>query len=65
MENSKIVATHIFSAKMSEKHIEQMAGGIKITPRNLAFIKTDRNKNNFDDKNVDETDKNYINILLF
>ena len=50
MENSKIVATHIFSAKMSEKHIEQMAGGIKITPRNLALIKTDRNKNNFDDK---------------
>ena len=50
---------------MSEKHIEQMAGGIKITPRNLALIKTDRNKNNFDDKNVDETDKNYINILLF
>ena len=65
MENSKIVATHIFSAKMSEKHIEQMAGGIKITPRNLAFIKTDRNKNNFDDKNVDETIKTILTFYYF
>ena len=61
----KIAATHIFSAKMSENHIEQIVRGIKITLRNLPFITTDRNKNNFDDKNVDETDKNYINILLF
>ncbi len=50
---------------MSEKHIEEMAGGIKITPKNLPFITNDRKKNNFDDKNVDETDKIYINILLF
>ena len=45
---------------MSENHIEQIVRGIKITLRNLPFITTDRNKNNFDDKNVDETDKNYI-----
>ena len=66
--SSNIAATHIFSAKMSENHIEQMAGGIKITPRNLSFITTDRNKNKFNDSDVDETInwiKIYINILLF
>ena len=57
--------SYLLPTKMSEKHIEEIAGGIKIKPRNLPFIKSDRNKNNFDDKNVDETDKNYINILLF
>ncbi len=63
MENSKIVATHIFSAKMSENHIEQIVRGIKITLRNLPFITTDRNKNNFDDKNVDES-INWIKLFI-
>ena len=48
---------------MSEKHIEEIAGGIKIKPRNLPFIKTDRNKNNFDDKNVDES-INWIKLFI-
>jgi hypothetical protein len=46
--SSKLAACHIFSAKMSENHLEQMAGGIKITPRNLVFLTTDQNKNTFD-----------------
>ena len=32
-----------------------MAGGIKITPRNLSFIIADKNKSEFKDNKVDET----------
>ena len=32
------------AAKISENHLEQMAGGIKITPRNLTFITTNQKK---------------------
>jgi energy-coupling factor transporter ATP-binding protein EcfA2 len=53
--SSKLAASHITATLLSEKHLEQMAGGIKITPRNLIFLITDRNKNNFDDSNLDET----------
>ena len=63
--SSKIAAIHIFSSKISEKYIEQMAGGIKITPRNLAFITTDRNKNKFDDTNVEQTIKWLKSMLTF
>ncbi len=42
----------MIASKISENHLEQMAGGIKITPRNLAFITTDQNKNMF--KKLDE-----------
>ena len=48
---------------MSENHIEQIIRGIKITLRNLPFITTDRNKNNFDDKNVDES-INWIKLFI-
>ena len=48
---------------MSENHIEQIVRGIKITLRNLPFITTDRNKNNFDDKNVDES-INWIKLFI-
>ena len=48
---------------MSENHIEQLVRGIKITLRNLPFITTDRNKNNFDDKNVDES-INWIKLFI-
>ena len=48
---------------MNENHIEQIVGGIKITLRNLPFIKTDRNKNNFDDKNVDGS-INWIKLFI-
>jgi len=63
--SSKIAATHIFSAKMSENHIEQMAGGIKFSPRNLVFVTTDRNKNTFNDTNVNETINWIKSILTF
>ena len=53
--SSKLAASHITATLLSEKHLEQMAGGIKITPRNLIFLITDRNRNNFDDSNLDET----------
>ena len=43
------------ATKVSKNHLEQMAGGIKITPRNLIFLITDKNKNDFDDSNLDET----------
>ena len=54
---SKLAASHITASKISENHLEQMAGGIKITPRNLAFLITDKNSknNNFNDNNIDET----------
>ena len=61
--SSKLAACHIFSAKMSENHLEQMAGGIKITPRNLAFLTTDQNKNPFDATDKDET-VNWIKSVL-
>jgi hypothetical protein len=53
----------MLSAKISENHLDQMAGGIKITPRNLAFLTTDRNKNDFDDNDVKET-VNWIKSVL-
>jgi len=53
--SSKLAASHMMATKISEKHLEKMAGGIKITPRNLIFLTTDRNKNDFDDSNLDET----------
>ena len=61
--SSKLAASHMLSAKISENHLEQMVGGIKITPRNLAFLTTDRNKNKFDDNKVDET-VNWIKSVL-
>ena len=55
--STKLAASHMIASKISENHLEQMAGGIKITPRNLAFITTDQNKNkkSFDDTNIDDT----------
>ena len=55
--STKLAASHMIASKISENHLEQMAGGIKITPRNLAFITTDQKKNqkSFDDTNIDET----------
>ena len=53
--STKLAASYMISSKISENHLEQMAGGIKITPRNLSFITTDQNKNNFDDTNIDDT----------
>ena len=61
--SSKLAASHMLASKISENHLEQMAGGIKITPRNLAFLTTDRNKNDFDDNKVDET-VNWIKSVL-
>ena len=63
--SSKLAASHMFSAKMSENHLEQMAGGIKITPRNLAFLITDQNKNTFDETNVDSTVNWLQSVLTF
>ena len=63
--SSKLAASHIFSVKISESHLEQMAGGIKITPRNLAFIITDKNNNEFDDSDIDETVKWIKSSLTF
>ena len=34
----------MITSKISENHLEQMADGIKITPRNFAFITTDQKK---------------------
>ena len=53
--SSKLVASHITLTKVSENHLELMTGGIKITPRNLIFLIINRNKNHFDDSNLDET----------
>jgi len=53
--SSKLASSHMLATRISENHLEQMAGGIKITPRNLAFMTTDRNKCKFDDNKVDET----------
>ena len=53
--SSKLAASHMTATKISENHLEQMAGGIKITPRNLIFLTIDRNKNDFDNNNLDET----------
>ena len=61
--SSKLAACHIFSAKMSENHLEQMAGGIKITPRNLVFLTTDQNKSTSDFADKDET-VNWIKSVL-
>ena len=61
--SSKLAASHMLAAKISENHLDQMAGGIKITPRNLAFMTTDRNKNTFDDNNATET-VNWIKSIL-
>jgi len=54
MLSSKLAASHMTATKVSENHLEQMAGGIQITTRNLNFLITDRNKNDFDDSNLDE-----------
>jgi len=53
--SAKLAASHMTSTKISENHLEQMAGGIKITPRNLIFLIRDMNKNDFDNRNLDET----------
>ena len=42
-----------------------MAGGIKITPRNLSFIITDKNKTKFSDNKTDETLKWIKSTLIF
>ncbi len=42
-----------------------MAGGIKITPRNLSFILTDKNKTKFSDNKTDETLKWIKSTLIF
>ena len=55
----------MLAAKISENHLEQMAGGIKITPRNLAFITTDQNKKNFDDTDKNETMRWIKSVLTF
>ena len=55
--SSKLASAHIKATKMSENHLEQMAGGIKITPRNLKFLITDKNKNSFDDNDIEQTAK--------
>jgi hypothetical protein len=47
----------MIAAKISENHLDQMARGIKITPRNLAFMTTDRNKTVFADIDIDEAIK--------
>ena len=62
---SKIAASHMNATKLSEGHLSQMAGGIKITPRNLIFLITDRKKNRFDDTNLDETVKWLKSSLTF
>ena len=53
------------ATKLSEGHLSQMEGGIKITPRNLIFLITDRKKNSFDDTNLDETVKWLKSSLTF
>ena len=62
---SKLASSHLTASKISENHVDQMAGGIRITPRNLIFLIADRNKNNFDDNNVDETVKWIKSSLTF
>ena len=66
--STKLAASHMMASKIIENHLEQMAGGIKITPRNLAFITTDQNKNNFDDTNIDDTMywiRSFLNFYYF
>ena len=45
----KLASMHIKAAQISENHLDQMAGGIKITPRNLSFIIADKYFNSFID----------------
>jgi hypothetical protein len=63
--SSKLAASHILAAKLSENNLEQMAGGIPITPRNLAFITKDQNKNIFNDTDINETMDWIKSILNF
>ena len=42
-----------------------MVCGIKFTPRNLAFLTTDRNKNKFNDNDEEETVKWIKSVLTF
>ena len=63
--SSKLAASHMSAAKISENHLDQMAGGIKITPRNLAFITTDQNKNEFNDTDINETIHWIKSVLTF
>ena len=60
----KLASMHIKAAQISENHLDQMAGGIKITPRNLSFIIADKNKSEFKDNKVDETLRWIKSILL-
>ena len=61
----KSASSHMEAVKISENNLDQMAGGIKITPRNLAFLTTDRNKNKFKDNNVKQTVKWLKSVLTF
>ena len=63
--SSKLAASHILSTKISENHLDQMVCGIKFTPRNLAFLTTDRNKNKFNDNDEKETVKWIKSVLTF
>ena len=62
---SKLAASHILSVKISENHLDQMVGGIKITPRNLAFILKDKINKEFDEKNSEEIVKWLKSVLTF
>jgi hypothetical protein len=60
-----LASSHMEAVKISENNLDQMAGGIKITPRNLAFLTTDRNKNKFKDNDVKQTIKWLKSVLTF
>ena len=50
----------MLTTNLSENHLEQMARGIKIIPRNLSFLITDMNKNLFNVNNKKEVKLNKI-----
>jgi hypothetical protein len=60
-----LASSHMEAVKISENNLDQMAGGIKITPRNLTFLTTDRNKNKFKDNDVKQTVKWLKSVLTF
>ena len=63
--SAKLADFPIFSTRVSEKHSEQLAGGIQITPRNLSFLIKDMNKNLFNDKSeVKKTKRNSNGLNL-
>ena len=50
----------MLATNLSENHLEQMVGGIKITQRNLSFLITDMNKSLFNANNKKEVKLNKI-----